>query len=67
MTDADNLADLVSFTLLSDFYEKQEILETLDLRQRIQRLIQLLEKEQHQLLYWKKLQGGVKDKDIGLN
>lgn len=67
MKDADNLADLVSFTLLSDFYEKQQILETLDLRQRIKKLIQLLEKEQHQLLYWRKLQGGLKDKDIGLN
>jgi len=67
MKDADNLADLVSFTLLSDFYEKQELLETLDLRVRLQKLIQLLEKERHQLLHWKKLQGDIKDKDIGLN
>ncbi len=67
MRDADNLADLVSFTLLSDFYEKQEILETLDLRLRLQKLIRLLDKERNQLLYWKKLQGEVKDKDIGRN
>ena len=67
MKDTDNLADLVSFTLLSDSYEKQEILETLDLRRRLQRLIDLLEKEKNQLLYWKKLQGDVKDKEIGLN
>lgn len=67
MTDADNLADLVSFTLLSDFYEKQELLETLDLRLRLQKLIQLLDKERNQLLSWKKLQGDIKDKDIGQN
>lgn len=67
MKDTDNLADLVSFTLLSDFYEKQEILEAVDLRIRLRRLLQLLEKERNQLLYWKKLQGQVKDKDIGLN
>ena len=67
MKDTDNLADLVSFSLLSDYYEKQEILETLDLRLRLQRLIELLDKEKSQLLFWKKLQGEVKDQDIGLN
>ncbi len=67
LKDVDHLSDLVSFTLLSDFYEKQEILELVDLRVRLRRLIELLEKERAQLLYWKKLQGGVKDKDIGLN
>ena len=67
LKDADNLADLVSFTLLSDFYAKQEILETIDLRQRLQRLIELLDKEMRQLLYWKKLQGKVEDKSIGWN
>jgi len=67
MKDADYLADLVTFTLLSDCYEKQEILETLDLRVRLEKLMRLLDKERNQLLYWKKLQGKVKDKEIGLN
>ena len=67
MRDTDNLADLVSFTLLSDFYEKQEILEAVDLRLRLRKLMRLLDKEKEQLLYWKKLQGGVKDKEVGLN
>lgn len=67
LKDADNLADLASFTLLSDFYEKQEILETVDLRLRLRRLMELLEKEIRQLHYWKKLQGKIDDKDIGRN
>lgn len=67
MKDADNLADLVTFTLISDFYEKQQILETLDLRERLRRLIDLLDKEQQQLLYWKKIQTKEKDKNHGLN
>ena len=67
LKDADNLSDLASFTLLSDYYEKQEILEIVDLRVRLRRLIRLLDKERNQLLYWKKLQGQIKTKDVGLN
>jgi len=67
MTDADNLADLVAFTLLSDFSDKQVVLEMLDVRARQRRLIQLLDREMHRLLCWKKVQGKVEDENIGLN
>lgn len=67
LKDAEHLADLVSFTLLSDCQAKQELLETMDLRVRVRRLIELLDREKTQVLYWKKLQSGFKGKDIGCN
>jgi ATP-dependent Lon protease len=45
ITDPEELSDLVAFTANVDFHIKQELLETLDLDKRLERLIQILESE----------------------
>lgn len=45
VTHPEELADLVAFTLSTDFYTKQRILETLDLGERLEMLIPMLESE----------------------
>jgi Lon protease-like protein len=65
--DADYLSDLVSYTLLDDYYEKQTMLETLDTEQRLEKLAVLLQKKIQQFELWKTLQGKLPNKHVGHN
>ncbi len=63
----DHLSDLVSFTLLDNFYDKQAILETLDVNQRLHKLVGLLQKQIVQFQTWKTLQGRLPNDHVGHN
>jgi Lon protease-like protein len=65
--DAETLADLVAFIFLSDIRDKQTLLETLDVRLRLRKLDQVLQREIDQLKLQHKAQGKLPDKHIGLN
>lgn len=66
--DADMLSDLVSFNLLRDIDQKQEILETVELNKRLRRLIRFLQDEINHLRLLQQLkEGGASEGKIGLN
>lgn len=65
--DAEMLADLVSFTLLTDLRQKQQLLEMLDLRLRLQKLLQCLERQIKQLKIQKQLKPTKTNKGFGVN
>lgn len=67
ISDAEKRADLVSFTLLANLREKQQLLETLDLRLRLQKLVQCLERQIKQLKLQKRLKPAKTDKGFGVN
>ncbi len=60
-------ADVVGATFLENFRDKQVLLETLDIGQRLVLLESLLGKQIDQLTLWKKLQGKLDNKDVGHN
>ena len=64
---ADYLTDLVSYTLLDDYYEKQSMLEILDTNERLEKLVTLLQKKLQQFELWKTLQGKLPNKHVGYN
>ncbi len=64
---ADYLSDLVSYTLLDDYYDKQAMLETLDTDERLEKLLVLLQKKIQQFELWKTLQGKLPNKHVGHN
>jgi Lon protease-like protein len=64
---ADYLSDLVSYTLLDDYYDKQAMLETLDTDERLKKLLALLQKKIQQFELWKTLQGKLPNKHVGHN
>ena len=64
---ADYLSDLVSYTLLDDYYDKQTMLETLDTDERLEKLVALLQKKIQQFELWKTLQGKLPNKHVGNN
>lgn len=61
------LSDLVSYSLLADFHDKQQMLETLDVNTRLGKLLALLREQIRQLELWKTLQGGLANDDVGKN
>jgi len=61
------LSDLVSYTLLDDYHEKQLMLETLDIHERLDRLVALLHKKVRQFELWKTLQGNLPNDHVGHN
>jgi len=63
----DLLSDLVSYTLLDNFHHKQEMLETLDVNERLFRLVELLQTQIRQFELWKTLQGKLSNDDVGHN
>ena len=63
----DHLSDLVSFTLLENFHQKQLMLETLDVNARLLKLVELLQKQIEQFQLWKLLQGKLSNDDVGHN
>ena len=63
----DYLSDLVSYTLLENFHHKQIMLETLDVNQRLEKLVELLRKQVRQFELWKTLQGKLSNDDVGHN
>lgn len=65
--DAETMADLVSFTLVTDLRQKQQLLEMLDLRLRLQKLLQCLERQIKQLKIQKQLKPTKTDKGFGVN
>jgi Lon protease-like protein len=64
---ADYLSDLVSYTLLDDFYEKQTMLEILDTNERLEKLVGLLQRKIEQFELWKMLQGKLPNQHVGYN
>jgi Lon protease-like protein len=66
LSDADTLSDLVSFNLLRDIDQKQEILETVELGKRLRRLIRFLQDEISHARLMQQLKQGDSGK-IGLN
>jgi ATP-dependent Lon protease len=61
------LCDLVSFTLIENCDDKQKVLESLDLRVRLRKVIELLQKDIHQLELIHKLQKNMGDDKSKLN
>jgi len=64
---ADYLSDLVSYTLLDDYYEKQSMLEILDTGERVEKLVALLHRKVQQFELWKTLQGKLPNEHVGYN
>ena len=64
---AEYLSDLVSYTVLDDYYDKQAMLETLDADERVEKLEALIQKKIQQLELWKTLQGRLPNKHVGHN
>ena len=64
---ADHLSDLVSYTLLDNFHDKQLMLETLDVGVRLQKLVGLLQRQIQQFELWKTLQGKLPNENVGHN
>jgi Lon protease-like protein len=65
--DADTLADMVSFLLIQEMRDKQEMLETLDLRLRLRKLMRLFQSEIDQLNAQRQAPGPAPDKEFGPN
>ena len=65
--DAETMADLISFTLVTDLRQKQQLLEMLDLRLRLQKLLQCLERQIKQLKIQKQLKPTKTNKGFGVN
>ena len=63
----DHLSDLVSYTLLEDYHQKQLMLETLDVNVRLGKLVELLQQQIRQFELWKALQGKLSHDDVGKN
>jgi Lon protease-like protein len=63
----DHLSDLVSYTLLEDCHQKQNMLETLDVNARLGKLVDLLQQQIRQFELWKTLQGKLSQDDVGRN
>lgn len=64
---ADHLSDLVSYTLLDNFHDKQVMLETLDVAERLQKLVGMLQRQIQQFELWKTLQGKLPNDNVGHN
>jgi ATP-dependent Lon protease len=67
MQSPDQLSDLISYTLLEKSRDKQLMLETLDVRQRLEKLVNLLQAQTRQFELWKMLQGKLTNDDVGIN
>ena len=67
MEDVEHLTDLVSHTLLDDCRQKQLLLETLDVQQRLVRLVEVLRQQLRQVELWRKLQGDLPNDHVGQN
>ena len=65
--DLEHLTDLVGHTLLDDSRQKQLLLETLDVGQRLERLVSVLQQQLRQAELWKKLQGDLPNDQVGQN
>jgi len=61
------LSDLVSYTVLDDYYDKQAMLETLDADERLEKLVALIQRKIQQFELWKTLQGRLPNKHVGHN
>lgn len=59
--------DMVSFTMLDNWQEKQLVLEALDVNERLARLLELLHKQIERTALWKSLQGKVPNRHVGNN
>lgn len=67
LRDPGALSDLVSFSMLDDWHDQQTILETLNIENRLQKLIALLQKEIERHKTINDLQKKIKKKKIDLN
>jgi ATP-dependent Lon protease len=67
LENTDLLTDVVSYTLLESFQEKQLLLETLDVNERVTKLVECLQRQVAQLEFWKTLQGKLPNKNVGHN
>ena len=67
VNDPEMLGDLVSFTLLTSLREKQQLLEMLDLRLRLQKLLRCLENQSRKAKVQKQLKPTKTDHGFGVN
>jgi Lon protease-like protein len=67
LDDAALFADAVSYTLVEDAREKQQLLETLDVNERLGMLRRSLAMRLARLEMWKKLQGNLPNEHVGHN
>lgn len=65
--DPDHFADLIGHTLLEDCHQKQQLLQTLDVLERLDRLQGMLEDHIRQFKLWHQLQGKLSNDDVGIN
>ncbi|MEM7672865.1 MAG: LON peptidase substrate-binding domain-containing protein [Verrucomicrobiota bacterium] len=63
----ESFIEFASFTSTEDAMEKLELLELIQNRARFERLIEILERQNEDLLLYRKLRQGLRDDDIGLN
>lgn len=63
----DYLTDLVSATLLDDCQAKQRLLETLNVSDRLDQLVRLLQHQIREYEIWRKLQGDLPNEHVGRN
>ena len=61
------LSDLVSYTLLDNWKHKQLLLETLEVHERVARLVEFLRQETRQFDLWRQLQGNLPTDHVGRN
>jgi Lon protease-like protein len=67
MEDAAQLADVVSYTLLDNMRDKQLMLETLNVQQRLHRLVGLLQEQIGRFELWRTVQGRLPNDHVGNN
>lgn len=67
LDDPDAFIDLSSYALCPDLDLKQELLETFDTNERFQLFCHWLRGENRRARLFRKMQGGIKEEDIGLN
>jgi ATP-dependent Lon protease len=63
----DHLSDLVSYTLLESYHQKQLMLQTLDVNKRMEKLVILLRIQIRRFELWKTLQGKLSNDHVGYN
>jgi ATP-dependent Lon protease len=63
----DHLTDLVASALLDDCRTKQRLLETLNVTERLDRLVQLLHLQIREFEVMRKLQGDLPNEHVGRN
>ncbi len=67
LENAELFLDMVGYTMLDNWQEKQLVLEALDVNERLAQLLALLHKEIERVELWKSLQGKLPNRNVGNN